>query len=374
MDGTISLKRIELFLIDLPQKSTFKSGIGVRKSKKTILVKWTDAEGRIGYGECSCRPDPYYSSEFIKASLLLIQKFIIPRLRPSQTYSEVLGILNGIRGWNFTKAAVESAMYQILKQQSEDKHLSQHLISDMNPSVPVGISLGIYDDRAEMIDVVNKSIEEGYKRLKFKISPEVNPTNFEAVYTLLSDNNVVLSFDANGSFRAGDLDKLSSYSHLDAHIEQPTPPDRFDLLMEARRRIPELKICFDEEVESIGDVVKLHKLGLLDELNLKIGRVGGISNSIEILNYCHENEIPCWMGGMFETGVGRLQNLELAAYLTNAKANDLSPSSRYFVEDIISPAIEMDDGIIDVRKSLESRILQDKIDYYSLEKHEYPVQ
>ena len=45
------------------------------------------------------------------------------------------------------------------KQQSEDKHLSQHLISDMNPSVPVGISLGIYDDRAEMIDVVNGELD-----------------------------------------------------------------------------------------------------------------------------------------------------------------------------------------------------------------------
>jgi len=157
-------------------------------------------------------------------------------------------------------------------------------------------------------------------------------------------------------------------------VEQPTPPDRFDLLVEARRRYPTLKICFDEEVESIGDVVKLHQLGLLDELNLKIGRVGGITSSIEILNYCKNHDIPCWMGGMFETGVGRLQNLELAAYLANTKANDLSPSSRYFVEDIISPAIEMDKGLINVRKSLESNILQEKIDYYTLQRHEYSVQ
>ncbi|MCW5519850.1 o-succinylbenzoate synthase [Aureitalea sp. L0-47] len=373
MEGIITLKRIELYLIDLPQKSTFKSGIGERKSKKTILVKWIDKEGRVGYGECSCRPDPFYSAEFIKASLILIQKFIIPRLQPSQSYKDVIHILNGIRGWNFTKSAVESAMYQVLKQQSKAKGLSDYLNSDMKPSVPVGISLGIYDDQAEMLDVVNKSIDEGYKRLKFKISPYVNSSVFESVYPLLSERNVQLSFDANGSFRGSDLEKLSHYTHFETHVEQPTPPDRFDLLLEARRRYPKLKICFDEEVESIGDVVKLHQLGLLDELNLKIGRVGGITSSIEILNYCKNHDIPCWMGGMFETGVGRLQNLELAAYLANAKANDLSPSSRYFVEDIISPAIEMDNGLIDVRKSLESNILQEKIDYYTLQSHEYSL-
>jgi len=197
MEGIITLKRIELYLIDLPQKSTFKSGIGERKSKKTILVKWIDKEGRVGYGECSCRPDPFYSAEFIKASLILIQKFIIPRLRPSQSYNDVIHILNGIRGWNFTKSAVESAMYQVLKQQSEAKELSDYLISDMKASVPVGISLGIYDDHAEMLDVVNKSIDEGYKRLKFKISPLVNPKVFDTVHPLLSEKNVQLSFDAN---------------------------------------------------------------------------------------------------------------------------------------------------------------------------------
>ena len=71
----ISLQKLELFSLDLPQKSVFKSGIGIRKSKETLIVKWTDAEGRVGYGECSCRPDPYYSAEFLASAKLLIQHF-----------------------------------------------------------------------------------------------------------------------------------------------------------------------------------------------------------------------------------------------------------------------------------------------------------
>ena len=86
IDQTITLKRLELHVLDLPQKSVFKSGIGIRKSKETLLVKWIDKDGRVGYGECSCRPDPYYSAEFLKAAVLLIQDFIAPKLQSSQAY------------------------------------------------------------------------------------------------------------------------------------------------------------------------------------------------------------------------------------------------------------------------------------------------
>jgi O-succinylbenzoate synthase len=177
-----------------------------------------------------------------------------------------------------------------------------------------------------------------------------------------------VSFDANGSYGFSDLEKMEYFiKNYDAYIEQPTAPSRFDVFMEAKKMFPTLKVCFDEEVKDMGDLVKLHSLNVLDELNLKIGRVGGIMNSIEMLNYCYENDIQCWIGGMFETGVGRLQNLELAAYLPNAAAHDLSPSSRYFKEDIIAPQIEMKNGFINVEKAILNEAIQEKIDKYSTE-------
>jgi O-succinylbenzoate synthase len=373
MEGTVSLKNITLYLIDLPQKSTFRSGIGVRKSKKTILVKWVDADGLTGFGECSCRPDPYYSAEFIPAAITLLNKFIIPELQPTQTYAEVVQTLKKVRGWNFTKAGVEAAMYQVLRQQPGNKTIGDYVKSDLNPHIPVGISLGMYEDRAAFRAVVMDALEEGYKRLKFKIAPWLDTGIFDDVLALLQSRQVSYSFDANGSFQDGQLEQLGFYADTGGHVEQPTPPDRFDLLLEVKRRFPSLTICFDEEVESIGDAMKLHRLGVLDELNLKIGRVGGLTNSIEILNFCIDQNVPCWMGGMFETGVGRLQNLELAAYMPMAKASDLSPSSRYFVEDIISPEIQMKDGIIDLNENLETAVLQEKIDRYTLQKFEFDI-
>jgi len=365
----ITLRTLELFLLDLPQKTVFKSGIGIRKSKETLIVKWTDREGRIGYGECSCRPDPYYSAEFLEASMLLVQKFIAPKLKQEQTYGEVLAILRQVRGWGFTKSAVESAMFQIIKQTDTDFDLSKYIKTTPIEEVPVGISLGIYDDPKQFKDIVEEAIADGYQRVKFKISPYINIKNFEGINPLLFDNNVRVSFDANGSYQTADLEKMRYFVETyDAYIEQPTPPNRFDTCLRAKELFPDIKICFDEEAKNLGDLMKLHSLNMLDEVNLKIGRVGGITNSIEIINYCFENNIRCWIGGMFETGIGRLQNLELARFLPKASAHDLSPSSRYFKEDIISPDIRMDRGFINIKKASEGEIQPDRIEKYTTKK------
>lgn len=353
LEQVISLDRLELNKIELAQKTHFKSGIGERKSREALIVRWIDLDGEIGYGECACRPDPYYSAEFRDAGVDLIQRFIVPQLKKRQTYSELLNILKRIRGWNFTKTAIEAAVFQIARAQC-NFDLSEIIHATPIQKVPVGISLGIYTDKKECYDVVQKAIEDGFQRLKFKISPKVDKAVFDYINPLLFDNEVHTGFDANGSFYHTDLDHFEYFANTyQTVIEQPFPPNRFDVLLEAKKRFPDLKICADEEVKNIGDLIKLHQLKAIDELNLKIGRVGGIVNSIEILNYCTDHDLPCWIGGMFETGIGRIVNLEFASYLPKAKAHDLSPSARYFLEDIISPEVTMEKGFVNM-KSLEA--------------------
>ena len=362
----ISLHHLELFQLNLPQKSIFQSGIGTRKSKETLIVKWVDEDGVMGYGECSCRPDPYYSAEFIGASKKLIEQFIAPHLKNVNSFGDVKKLFQKIRGWNFTKTAFESAIFQIIQQKNPDFHWSNYLRTEEIKQIPVGISLGIYHDYETMKSTVEEAIAEGYHRIKFKIAPTVRTDFFEKINPLLFGSKVNVSFDANGSYRMKDLEKLGYFIQTyQTKIEQPTPPDRFDILLKAKELYPNLQICFDEEVKNLGDVIKLHSIGFLDELNLKVGRVGGLSNSIEIINYCHNHQIPCWIGGMFETGIGRLQNLEMAAFLPNAIAHDLSPSSRYFKEDIISPAIEMQNGFIDKNQAMCSKVNEELLKKYT---------
>lgn len=373
LDQSISLSKLTLHVLDVPQKMHFVSGIGERKSRKTLIIEWEDTEGNSSFGECSCRPDPYYSDEFLEGAILCLKQFVVPHLKTRQTYREVLQVLRRIRGWNFTKSALEATVFQLARRQSHYS-LATDISATPVEAVPVGISLGIYQDPGELHEVVSEALDEGYRRIKFKISPTVDTTVFDRINPLLFDNDVYTGFDANGSFFTEDLDKLEyfvkTYKGL---IEQPLPPTRYDAYLAARKRFPDLRICADEEVKSLGDLIKLNELNAIDELNLKIGRVGGMANSVEVINYCHEQGLPCWVGGMFETGVGRVLNLEFAAYLPQARAHDLSPSSRYFAEDIITPTVTMSNGHVSVQEFTNYEIDRENLQKFTVTNQAFSV-
>jgi len=114
--------------------------------------------------------------------------------------------------------------------------------------------------------------------------------------------------------------------------------------------------------------MKMRKLGLIDEFNIKPGRLGGFLNSIGIVDYCFENSIDCWIGGMFETGIGRSANIRFASYLSGGAIHDLSPPNRYFQEDIVTDPIEMNDGIIDTSSVRIVSVNEEFLDRHTVKK------
>ncbi|PTX62744.1 O-succinylbenzoate synthase [Kordia periserrulae] len=363
----ISFKNIRLIRLNLPQKEQFVSGIGVRNSREALIVEWTDANDVKGYGECSCRPDPYYSAEFIDGAIALVNQFIVPFLKAEQSFGDLLKLLDKIRGWNFSKAAVEMAALQVIEKNTG--HSPFELLENTPlQKVPVGISLGLYTDLNHIKKVVKNALETGYRRLKFKISPNVQTDFFEDINPLLFKADTYVGFDANGSFGDADFEVFNYFANsYQTMIEQPFAPARFDLLLKAKQENPSVFICYDEEIKSLGDVIKLHHLGVLDEVNLKVGRVGGVMKSIEIIQYCAKHNIPCWIGGMFETGIGRILNLRMASYLPNARAHDLSPSDRYFLEDIIAPNVEMENGFVCMESVKNCQVQLNLLEKYTIE-------
>ena len=69
-------------------------------------------------------------------------------------------------------------------------------------------------------------------------------------------------------------------------------------------------------------------------INIKAGRVGGLSEGLAIHNLCHGQGVPVWCGGMLETGVGRAANLALASLPGFSLPGDISASDRYYLQDI----------------------------------------
>src|SRR6202012_4202002 len=98
-------------------------------------------------------------------------------------------------------------------------------------------------------------------------------------------------------------------------------------------------ICLDESIHNRRDTLAAIDMESCRIINVKVGRVGGFSETIAIHNAAAERGIPVWCGGMLETGVGRAHNIALSSLQNFSLPGDVSASKRYWKEDIIEPEV-----------------------------------
>ncbi|MEE8047075.1 MAG: enolase C-terminal domain-like protein, partial [Dehalococcoidia bacterium] len=121
-------------------------------------------------------------------------------------------------------------------------------------------------------------------------------------------------------------------------IEQPLAND--DILDHAElARSIETPICLDESVTGPRVVEQALKIGACEIVNIKPGRVGGLSNSIRIHDICRDAGVPVWIGGMLESAVGSAVCVELATLPNFTYPGDLFPSSRFYTHDLGQPEV-----------------------------------
>jgi O-succinylbenzoate synthase len=180
--------------------------------------------------------------------------------------------------------------------------------------------------------VVEGYLGQGYRRIKIKIKPGRDVAETSAVRQAFSD--IPLQVDANSSYtleNAGLLHPLDSLNLL--LIEQPLAED--DLWDHSRLQAQfNTPICLDESILSPRHARQALEMRACRIINIKAGRVGGLSQAIAIHDVCQEQGVPVWCGGMLETGVGRAANLALASLPGFILPGDISASDRYYAEDI----------------------------------------
>ena len=127
-------------------------------------------------------------------------------------------------------------------------------------------------------------------------------------------------------------------------IEQPLAHD--DIVDHRHlQQVLHTPICLDESIHSLADTRQAIELGSCRIINIKIGRVGGISEAKDIEQLAEGLDV--WCGGMLESGIGRAHNLAIASLPHLTLPGDTAPSARYWKRDVITPEVTMDRGRID---------------------------
>ena len=245
-----------------------------------------------------------------------------------------------IRGHLMAKAAVEMGIWGLEATQL-GMPLSR-LIGGTRREIDVGISLGIQKSPDELARRVAAALEQGYRKVKIKIMPGSDIEFVRAAREAVGMSAPLMA-DANNAYTLDDADHLTDLDDLGLMmIEQPLAWDDLVRHAELQRRL-QTPICLDESITSLDRARDMVALGSGRIVNIKPGRVGGFASSIAIHDFCEANSIPVWCGGMLESGIGRAYNVALASLSNFVKPGDVSPSSRYWERDIVTPEWTMTD-------------------------------
>jgi o-succinylbenzoate synthase len=346
---TLQIERIALREIRLPLKEPFRISSGVCTERRILLLEITDASGVTAWSECVAGEEPNYSAETIDIAWHAIREWLGPRVlgRRLDGPEIVFGLLDrDIAGHNMAKAAVEMGCWAVEAHRREVP--LARLLGGTRDRVPTGISIGIQDSAEALVTRAQRAVADGYRKIKVKIRPGADVEYVAAVRRALGDA-VSLMADANSAYTLRDADHLAQ---LDAFgllmIEQPLGRDDLVRHAELQRRM-RTPICLDESITDIDRCEDMIALGAGRIVNIKPGRVGGFTVSKRIHDLCQQHGLPVWCGGMLESGIGRAHNVALASLPNFSLPGDLSPSSRYWERDVVTPEWTMDrEGLVPV--------------------------
>lgn len=342
----MKVRSIEILEVKLDLKQFFETSFA-RVTYQRFLLLRVDVDGVVGISECVADETPSYSSETVQTALHVIEDFIAPVVFQSEYHhpDDVLPSLRHIRGHNMAKAAVEMGVWEAYAR-IRGESLSQAL-GGTRTEIASGVSIGIQDSVEALLAKIESELGDGYRRIKMKIKPGWDVDVVRQVRARFPDTPLMV--DANSAYTLNDVELFQRMDAFDLMmIEQPLHyEDQWDhAKLQKQIRTP---ICLDESVHSVDDARKAIEMGAAHVINIKAGRVGGLSSARNIQKLAGEHGIPVWCGGMLESGIGRAHNVHLSTLPNFTLPGDVADSKRYFVEELIEPTVQVrKDGTIEV--------------------------
>jgi O-succinylbenzoate synthase len=329
----------ELFSLTLPLVEPFIISGGAVHERRSLIVRLHDVEGHVGYGESPPFETPFYSEETLATAREVIQHLLLPRIvgksfdGPEQVDA---ALREGVRGNPFARAGVETAAWDLEANAANSglrALLGSRLGIEPATAIPCGVALGIPEDRrAETLTRrVAEALEQGYRRVKIKVMPGWDQQAVAAAREAMSGVDLPLTVDANGAYQWPEHE--TALRALDEarllYIEQPLAPDELvgHAYLAQRLRTP---VCLDETLKSASHARQTLALGGPTVWNIKVHRVGGLTEVLRIYRIAEAHEVELWAGTMPETGIGSQAPLAVAALPACVYPSDLEPSARWY--------------------------------------------
>ena len=276
----MKITRIDVFGYDLHyvHGSYVMSGGRVVTALPSTVVRLTTDSGLAGWGEV-CPLGPAYLPAFAEGARAALRELApgLPGLDPRN-----LGLVHtrldaALRGHGYAKSPIDMACWDLLGQ-AAGCSVATLLGGRRQASYPlyIAVPLGPPEDMAAY---VRARRAEGIHRFQLKIGgdPYADRDRVERVLEATEDGDIVIA-DANGGWSLQDALVASRLLNLlpRVHLEQPCPT--LEECLHVRRHTT-LPMILDEVITDVQSFLRAVDAGGMEAINLKIGRVGGLSKA-----------------------------------------------------------------------------------------------
>lgn len=300
----------------------FKVAFAVMTGYDTLVIKMETDEGICGWGEAA-------PLGFVTGDDLATAKAVLERLRGVLIGQDPLAIraihakMDALYAHNTAvKAAVDIACYDIAAKRA-GLPLYRYLGGECSV-VESDVTLGIGPAK-EMAEKAADWAAKGFGILKVKLGEDIS-TDIERMRQIRAavGPDVKLRVDANQGWSPKDAARIAKeLERLDVElIEQPVA--YWDLAgLGQVTRASGLPVVADESCHLPCDAAKLAAGRLVDGVNIKLMKCGGIHNALKISAVAEANGLPCMIGCMGESRIAITAGMHLAAACANIKKVDL---------------------------------------------------
>ena len=336
----LKIESVALHRVRVPLREPFRISNGAVAEKDAVLVEVSAGGGVTGWGEASPMSGSFYSADTPEGAWRALRETLVPLALSADEIDAAQFYMNlrEVPGEPFAKAGLEGALWDA-RARSTGAPLCDLLGGHARP-IPSGVAVGIYDTVGELIERVGRYVAEGYRRVKIKIQPGWDAEPVAAVRGRFP--GVPLMVDANAAYTLADA---AVFRELDAHglmmIEQPLARVAHAEAAELQRQL-RTPLCADESAESLEALEEIIALASARVVNIKVQRVGGLSEARLMLARARAVGLGCWVGTMPELGVASAQGLHFAALEGFDYPTDIEASSRWYEDDLIEPVITVD--------------------------------
>jgi L-alanine-DL-glutamate epimerase-like enolase superfamily enzyme len=317
------IKRIEAWPAMMKLNEPYTIAYETIEQTTNIFLRIDTEKGLYGFG-CAA-PDIQITGETPESVLLSLKEIVDPAIKGSDPLRTAM-LLERLTPLLETQpsalAAVDMALHDILGKACGLPLWK--LMGGFRDRIRTSVTIGILSEK----DTVSRSkekIAQGFKCLKLKGGIDVESDIVRVLKVREAvGREIELRFDANQGFSVEQALRFfngTRKARLEL-IEQPTPKGLPDLLGRVTDSV-QIPIMADESLMTLRDAFRLARRDLVDMVNVKLMKVGGISVALQINSVGRSAGLEVMVGCMDEAALSIAAGLHFALSRPNVAYADL---------------------------------------------------